>query len=185
MMMKKVLFAFIACMVTLGVDTHASAKDEKNGPVIEVVKGTAKVMREKATATLVFDWSNAYWMDKGLMKDELPATDYENYTTVAPQKFQESFNDNSKGLKIIEDPSADYEIKIVVSKIDYFFSVMSFVPGHKHTFYGKVIVTQKTTGEDVLEVVLTRFKGGRDFKKDDSLYEMFKDLGKKISSLKK
>ena len=183
--MKRVLFAIIACVFVFGVDSYASAKDKKDGHVIEVVKGTAKVMREKATANLVFDWSNAYWMEKGLMKDELSAVDYENYTTRAPQKFQEAFNDNSKGLKIVDDSSADYEIKVVVSKIDYFFSVMSVVPGHKHTFFGKVIVTRRSTGEEVLEVNLTRFKGGRDFVKDDSFYEMFLDLGKKISSLKK
>ena len=180
--MKRFIFAIIACMFVFGVDSYVSAKD---GPVIEVVKSTAKVMRENATANLVFDWSNAYWMESGLMKDELSAVDYENYTTIAPKKFQEAFNNNSKGLKIVDDPSADYEIKVVVSKIDYFFSVMSVVPGHKHTFFGKVIVTQRSTGEEVLEVNLTRFKGGRDFVKDDSFYEMFLDLGKKISSLKK
>lgn len=182
--MKRILLAVFTCMFVFGINSIASAKDN-DGPVIKVVKGTGKVMREKATANLVFDWSKAYWMDKGLMKDELSAGEYERYTTVAPKKFQESFNENSKGIKITDDTSAEYEIKIVVDKIDYFFSVMSFVPGHKHTFWGKVIMTKKSTGEEVLEVNLTRFKGGRDFVKDDSFYEMFHDLGKKISLLKK
>ena len=183
--MKRILLAIIACMFVLGVGSLASAKDKKDTPVIEVVKGTAKVLREKATANFTIDWSKAYWMEGGLMKDELSAGDYEMYTTTAPNKFIEAFNDNSKGLKIVDEPSAEYEIKVVVSKIDYFFSVMSFVPGHKHTFWGKVIVTKKSTGEEMLEVNLARFKGGRDFVKDDSFYEMFLDLGKKISSLKK
>ena len=46
-------------------------------------------------------------------------------------------------------------------------------------------MTNKSTGEEVLEVNLARFKGGRDFVKDDSFYEMFLDLGKKVSKLKK
>jgi len=180
--MKRILLTIIACTVMLGVGSFASAKD---APVIEVVKGTAKVLKENATANLTIDWSNAYWMESGLMKDELSAGDYEKYTTTAPNKFKEAFNDNSKGLKIVDDSTAVYEIKVVVSKIDYFFSVMSVVPGHKHTFWGKVIVTNKSTGEEVLEVNLARFKGGRDFVKDDSFYEMFLDLGKKVSKLKK
>lgn len=183
--MKKILFTFFACMFVFSVDCFASSKDKNDNPTIEVVKGTAKVMRVKATANLTFDWSNAYWMDNGLMKDELSKGDYERYTTLGPTKFQAAFNENTKGLEIVDDPSADYEINIIVNKIDYFFSVMSLVPGHKHTFWGKVIVTKKSTGEVVLEVDLSRFKGGRDFVKDDSLFEMFQDLGKKISTLKK
>ena len=135
--MKRILLTIIACTVALGVGSFASAKDKKDGHVIEVVKGTAKVLKENATANLTIDWSNAYWMESGLMKDELSAGDYEKYTTTAPNKFKEAFNDNSKGLKIVDDSTAVYEIKVVVSKIDYFFSVMSVVPGHKHTFLGK------------------------------------------------
>ncbi len=44
--MKRILLTIIACTVVLGVGSFASAKD---APVIEVVKGTAKVLKENAT----------------------------------------------------------------------------------------------------------------------------------------
>ena len=55
--MKRILLTIIACTVVLSVGSFASAKD---APVIEVVKGTAKVLKENATANLTIDWSNAY-----------------------------------------------------------------------------------------------------------------------------
>ena len=172
--MKRLIIALIAAMVTLA----ASAVDP-----VKILSGSKAFLKENAKTTLLLNWDDAYWMDKGLMKKELSENEFKNYVNYAVENFINGFNSTSKKVKIDSIPEkADYEMVLVINKIDYFFSVTSVPPGYKYTLWGTLTVLNKDGGK-VIEVEFDRFKGGRDFYKEDSFKKLFYSLGKSINKL--
>lgn len=149
---------------------------------IKIVSGDTQILKKKATANLIFTWDNAHWMEGGLMKKELKEEEYAMYTSHAVKSFMESFNLANEKFKLLTDGAAEYEFKVVVDKIDYFFSIMNIVPGHKFTIYGKIIISDKQ-GNILCKLDMERYKGSRDFVKWDSYKKMYQNLGEKIAKL--
>ena len=68
--------------------------------------------------------------------------------------------------------TANYIVTVEFTNFGYFFSAMSFVPGHKHKVWANFVVVNTTTGEEECRIVAKEFKGGRDTVKFDSYTEM-------------
>ena len=150
---------------------------------IEITLGSRNFLKDYASANVSFDFSKTLYKEDGLLETSLTAEEYDRYTSKAIMAFAEAFNHASRRLRIDNSEDARYAIDIVVDKIDYFFSVMSLVPGHKHTFFGSITVTNLDTAEIVCELNVTRLKGGRDFSLEDSFYKCFAELGKELAKL--
>ncbi|MBO4826903.1 MAG: hypothetical protein J5506_06685 [Prevotella sp.] len=150
---------------------------------IEITLGSKGFLKDYASANVEIDFSKTIYKEKELLMESLTEEEFERYTSKAIGAFAEAFNHNSKRLKIDNSEDARYAIDIEVDKIDYFFSVMSLVPGHKHTFFGTITVTNLDTAEIVCEMIVTRLKGGRDFSLEDSFYKCFAELGKELAKL--
>ncbi len=153
------------------------------GNPVSLISGKKDFLKDNASATVSFSWDKAQWDDGGLMKDELNGSECERYVSVAVQKFKEGFNQKSKRLAIKEDQNAKYAIQIEVLKVDYFFSVMSLVPGHKNTVWANIIVKEIATGEEIASIKVDRLKGARDFVKDDAFAKCFYALGEELAGL--
>ena len=134
---------------------------------------------------VTFNWANATYGDDGKsLKDEWKG-DYQGNIKSGEEFFLNGFNEKSKKLKAKEaskTKNAQYSMTVNVKKIDYFFSAMSFVPGHKFTIWADVIV-KDASGKEVCVVTATRFKGGRDFVRLDAYTEMMEDFGKNLANL--
>lgn len=149
---------------------------------IKIVSGTPQIFKKKTTATLYFDWENAHWMEGDLMKKEFKDEEYEKYTTNAYNTFKESFNLTNENFKLVTEGNTEYSVRIIVDKVDYFFSVTSIIPGHKYTIFGKIIVSDKDGGV-LCEMNMERYKGWRDFDRWDSYKKLFRNLGEDIAKI--
>ena len=149
---------------------------------VTVVSGSTSFLKENAEAVVSFNWEETQWKDGGLFKEEVDAEEFSKYTASAPAKFKEGFNQKSKHLRIGDNKEkAKYAINIKVLKIDYFFSVMSIVPGHKHTVWARIEVVDQKSKEVVCTLHVERLKGARDFIVDDSFYKCFSALGQAVA----
>ena len=154
------------------------------GSPFNITDGSMSFLKQQAEANLVIDWSKTMYGDNKQLKDAFSETEYQNYTSKSEKVFVSSFNKKSKKLKISDSNDAKYEIKIIINKIDYFYSIMSLVPGHKHTIYADVIITSKETNSIICKLEASRLKGDRDFIKEDSFYKCFESFAEELASLK-
>ena len=107
--MKHLLIVIAACLVCL----NALA-----GSDIKVKSGKSVVVKENANAVIVFDFSNARWEQKESFKD-WSGTDYEKRVNVASECFVNSFNENTKGLKLVTNKDqAEYSIIFKVTNLE-------------------------------------------------------------------
>ena len=171
--MKKIMMLFSVMLISLAV----TAAD------IKVVSGKASFMKREGSAVVLFNWDDAKYDNKESMKDYWK-DDYDQYISEGKKKFIEGFNKSSKKVKLGDSDDAGYTFTVAVANIDYFFSVMSFIPGHKHTIWCTITITEKATGNEICKINVDEFKGGRDFSKFDSFTEMMHDLGKYIGKMK-
>lgn len=171
--MKKILMLLSVMIISL----VANAVD------IKVVSGKASFMKQEGSAVVLFNWDGAKYDNKESLKDYWKE-DYDKYLSEGKKKFIEGFNSSSKKVKLGETDDAGYIFTVEVTNIDYFFSAMSLVPGHKHRIWCTITITEKATGNEVCKADVKEFKGGRDFSKFDSFTEMMLDLGKQVGKMK-
>lgn len=169
--MRKVLFTMLMLIVSCVM--YAGSP---------VTKGDKKFLKNDGTILVKFDWNDAkydrkepltkYW-EKDDVKYEQRVQDVESYVV-------NSFNKNSKKLKAITSGDADYTMTIKIENMDYYFSVMGFVPGHVYKLWSTVTVTDKT-GATVCEMHFKEFKGDRDFVPYDAFIKMAEGFGKALA----
>lgn len=150
---------------------------------IKVVSGKASFMKQEYFAVVLFNWDEAKFDNRESLKDYWNE-DFEKYLSEGKKKFIEGFNDSSKKVKFVDTDLAGYIFNVEVTNIDYFFSAMSMVPGHKHKIWCTITVIEKSTGKEVCKIDVKEFKGGRDFSKFDSFTEMMLDFGKQVGKIK-
>lgn len=173
--MKKnilILLALLSCCMTFAGD-------------LKVKSGNAKFLKEKGSIAVVFNWDKATYADEGKSLKEEWKDEYSKYVEEGEKFFLNGFNAKSKTLKAVtadKSENAQYTMTVNITKIDYFFSVMSFVPGHKYTIWADIII-KDASGKEVCVVTATRRKGGRDFVRFDAYTEMMQDFGKDLGSL--
>lgn len=147
-----------------------------------VKKGNKKFLKEEGTVQMVFDWKDAKHdkkesLEKYWEKDDVK---YEQRVKDAESNIIKGFNEKSKKLKAVTSAGADYTMKIKVENLDYYFSVMGWVPGHVYKIWATVTVTDKA-GATVCEMYYDEFAGGRDFVPYDAYTEMAEDFGKALA----
>lgn len=150
------------------------------GESLKVTSGSTKFLKSEGTVSVIWNWENATFADKETLKAAWGDT-YEKHLTDGEKSFIDGFNDVSKKLKATQSTDgATYTMTITVTNIDYFFSAMSVVPGHKHTIWATIEV-KDASGNTICTMKAERFKGGRDFVKYDSYKELMSDFGKKVA----
>lgn len=153
------------------------------GNPVSLVSGKKDFLKDNASATVSFSWDKAQWNDGGTMKEVLSESEFESYVSVAEQKFKEGFNLKSKRLTVKDGEDAKYAIQIEILKVDYFFSVMSLVPGHKNTVWANITVKDIATNEEVASIKVDRLKGARDFVRNDAFAKCFYALGEELAGM--
>lgn len=149
---------------------------------IDKISGSNKFLKTEGVAKVTINWENATWDSKGSVKDQWK-DEYQKHVDGALTSFISGFNKKSKKVKIYQDNAkATIAFEITVTNVDYFFSAMSFLPGHKHTLWGDVVAKDIASGEVLCKWSMNRFKGGRDFVVYDSFTKMWKELGEELAN---
>ena len=96
------------------------------GNPMKVTSGNGKFLKDAATATVSFDWSQAQWNNEKPLTDQW-GDEYQKLVEAGEKAFKEGFNENSKKVKIAE-ADAKYRIEIKITNMDKYYGVMSLVP---------------------------------------------------------
>ena len=169
--MKKLFFLFA---MLLGV-LSASAGEK----VLTLEQGELATLKAGGNVAVVFNFDGATYDMKEPLSAHYP--NLAELTAKVPFNFTEGFNDKCKKSKVVDSADAKYTMEIKVSNMDYFFSAMSFVPGHKTKVWGTATIKDKTTGETVAVIKITECEGDRDFVADDSFGKCFVKLGEQLA----
>lgn len=147
---------------------------------IKIIVGNAKYLKEYASIAVVFNWEQTMWNMEKPVKEHW-GDSYQEYVDQGQASFIDGFNNASSKIKIVNDASsANIIMNITLKNFDYYFSVMSFVPGHKHKVWAEISIIQKETGNVLCKYVVDEFKGNRDFSVFDSYTEMMSKLASEI-----
>lgn len=172
--MRKILLVLCALFICF----NGYAKD------IEVIEGKAQMAKRDGLVYVVFNWDDALWDKKTPIKEQW-GEHYSKYVTEGERAFLSTFNEKAKKLQTTTDLSeAKYSIAIQFVNFDYYYSVMSFVPGHKHKVWANVTITDNATGDVVCRIKVTELEGDRDFVKFDSFPKMMQMFAEKMAKLK-
>ncbi len=165
--MKKLLLTFIVLLCSTVMFA---------GP-LKKTSGDDKCFSENATAVLSIDLSNTTF-DKKQSFMTWCGKDYEERVSVSKKGFTESFNQNSKGLKIT-DSESEAKYKIVIDVKNFQRKSASFGWGRFHVkIYGTLTVIDIATGETVCAYSVDGVSGGDDFNETERFEKSFSELGK-------
>lgn len=165
--MKKLLLTFLVLLCSAVMFA---------GP-LKKTSGDEKCFSENATAVLSMDLSNTTFDKKQSFKTWC-GKDYEERVSVSEKGFTESFNQNSKGLKIV-DSESDAKYKIVIDVKNFQRKSASFGWGRFHVkIYGTLTVVDNATGETVCAYSIDGVSGGDDFNETERFEKSFSELGK-------
>ena len=172
--MKKALF--IVLMTLLCQTMFAQVK-------IKTLEGSPAVLKEHATSVIDFDFSLTTW-DEGQTFQRWCGDEYEDRIEIAKSAFIIAFNKNSNGLKIDnEKEDSKYRIIFEVHNID---QKAAGYPGQlSMRCYGLVHVKNIATEENLCTIRIYKLDGDPDCTTDDRLAKCFKEVGKKVATLKK
>ena len=173
--MKHILFVIAACLVCL----NALA-----GSDIKVKSGKSVVVKENANAVIVFDFSNARWEQKESFKD-WSGTDYEKRVNVASECFVNSFNENTKGLKLVTNKDlAEYSIIFKVTNLEKHQAFTGMWGQGKISVTGTIDILNIKTQEQVCSIFIDGYGASKDYNVTDGIGKCFKSLGKDMTKLK-
>ncbi len=168
-MMKKSLLLF--CLLLCCIVTWAGSLKGK---------GNVKCLKENESAVLTIDFSKVTWEKKENFK-QWCGEDYDKRVTVSNSEFIKSFNENSKGVKIVEAGS-DAKYKIVIDLTNFERKTASFGWGRAHiNIYGTLKVIDAATGDTVCTYTIDGVSGANDFVETDRFAKSFAELGKQLS----
>ena len=104
--MKKLLFTMLMLCTIIGAYA---------GNPMKVTNGNGKFLKEAATATVTFDWSQAQWNNEKPLTDQW-GEDYQKLIEAGEKAFKEGFNENSKKVKIA-DGEVKYRFDVKITNI--------------------------------------------------------------------
>ena len=150
---------------------------------LKVTKGDLSVLKEDATATWKIDLSDAVFEKAGDFK-EWCEDEYETRVKLMDEAFFASFNDNSQGLKLVNEGKAPYKLIFKVKKFE-----RKQVPGLWGSCYirvfGTLSIINTETEEIALELEVDGVKGDTDFVDTDRFPKTMDWLARDIFKLKK
>ena len=147
---------------------------------IKITSGSADFLKDKATAVLVMDYSEATWEE-----DEPYQTwcgeDFDERVKISFNSFTLGFNKESDDLKIRQDdPSAKYRITVKIS-------VMEQKMAGWGRFYmmcsGTLVVEEIATGKVVCTAKIKREDGDDDYVPNDRVAKCFYELGDAVADM--
>ncbi len=150
---------------------------------LKVTKGDLSVLKEDATATWTIDLSEAVFEKSGDFK-EWCEDEYETRVKLMDEAFFASFNDNSQGLKLVNEGKAPYKLIFKVKKFE-----RKQGPGLWGSCYirvfGTLSIINTETEETALELEVDGVKGDTDFVDTDRFPKTMDWLARDIFKLKK
>lgn len=179
--MKKIIVVLFTLMV--------SAATFAGGPlkVINRKVTLQTLLRERAYANLVIDWSNAKYDKKKPLSEEFNEDDdYEFIQSDCVGKFMDGFNGESKGM-IIDNRKEDasYSFIITVSNVDAFVRVMGFKVGKTEAkMWGNLKIVDNATNEVIAEIKIDEAEDGCDYVRRESFGKTFEILGQEVAKMK-
>ena len=100
------------------------------------------------------------------------------------ESFIESFNINSKGLKIDNSKDANYKIVIEVKDLERHQAFTGAIGQGKISTTGTIIVYDKTSNQKVCVIDVKGYGSGKDFDHTDGMGKCYKGLAKEFLKLK-
>lgn len=167
--MKKSLLLF--CLLLCSIVTWAGSLKGK---------GNVKCLKENESAVLAIDFSKVTWEKKEDFK-QWCGEDYDKRVAISNSEFTRSFNENSKGLKIIETGN-DAKYKMVIELVNFERKAAAFGWGSAHIkIYGTLKVIDAASGETVCTYTIDGVSGANDFVETDRFARSFSELGKQLT----
>ena len=150
---------------------------------LKVTKGSLDVLKEDAVATWAIDLSEAVFEKEGDFKTWC-GEDYDTRVNLMNEAFFASFNDNSKGLKLVNEGDAPYRLSLKVREFE-----RKQGPGMWGScfirVFGTLSIVDAATGETALELEVNGVKGDTDFVENDRFPKTMNWLARDIFKLKK
>ncbi len=144
---------------------------------LTVTSGNPKILKEKTSALVVFDWEGATWDHENSLEEQWGA-DYAKILSKSEATFVAEFNKKSKGLKLdtsIEDSSVCMTVKISNADKHWAWGMVTSI-------WGTVTVTNDN--KSVLSIDMEKMEGEGDNSSDDSVARTFQEIAKKLTKLK-
>lgn len=172
--MKKLLLSLLAVIVSVCAFADNTTK---------LTEGSAAFLKNGGIANVVFNWADAKHDNKEPLRNHWKEN-YDTMTVKGEQGFIDGFNAVAKKVKIDNAEKAQYRIEVNITNVDYFFSVMSIVPGHKHRVSAQIRVVDVSSGETLCVIKVDQRKGSRDFVVTDSFVKTMNQIGQDVAKLK-
>ena len=153
---------------------------------IDVTSGSSDFLNEKATAIVVFDYSEATWQEEAYY-EQWCGNEFVNRVKLGYGSFILGFNNESSKLKIQQDDSsAKYRIIVKITALEEEHGAV-LKGGLWGRYYilcsGTIIVEEIASGEVVCTAKIDDEEGERDLVIDDRLAKCFYALGKATAKM--
>lgn len=167
--MKRFLLAIVALFSCNTVDA---------GNRIKTLSGSLDIIQENTKAVLESDYSTSLWDKDDLFKDYWKG-EYNDVVKVCDMVFTNAFNDNSKGMKIV-DNRQDAKYVIIISFKDFICKVGSFYK--KNVFIlATIVIKDIETEESVCVLSINKLYGKGDYVEKDALAKAQVELAKQLT----
>ncbi len=151
---------------------------------VKVKEGKSAFLKEKVNAIIEFDFSKTTWEEEENFKTWC-GDQYEKRINAIQKSFWESFNDNSKGLKLIESENeAKYKVIIEVIDLERHQAFTGSWGQGKFSTTASIKVFEISSNELICEIYADGFGSGKDYDYADGLGKCYKGLAKTITKLK-
>lgn len=173
--MKKIIMTLVLCI---------SCMCAYAGLDIKVANGDKKFFKNtEGKAIVEINWDGATFDGRMSLAEKFG--DMTDYAAASKNGFTESFNDESKKLKVVQEAKdAQYKFTIQITKVDQYFKVMGFVPGNATKIWGTLIVTDIATGQQLVEVIIDEVDGGASPSPTETFSDSFEELAEQLTKLK-
>ena len=150
---------------------------------IKTTSGHTDVLKEKVSATLEFDYSNAQWEKKQSYKDKF-GENYDENVSLSVTAFKNAFNTVSKGLKLTDDAEVKYKMLFVVENVEQHQGGGMW--GRMYwAISGRIDVVDLSTQEVALSVKVDRVDGNGDYTVPGRIDKSFSEVAIRLVNLKK
>lgn len=145
------------------------------------VTGNKSVLKDKATADIVFDFSKTTWEKDETFRHYCKDNEYEERVSGMKQSFIKSYNKTSLGLRVGEN-AADAKYKMVF-RVDNFEQKMSGWGWGRFYIkvYGEIDIKDAATGESVCKIQIKGISANADYSQNDRFKESFEKIATLIS----
>lgn len=151
---------------------------------VKVKEGKAAFLKENACAVVEFDFSKTTWEEKEDFKTWC-GDQYEKRLNAIQQSFINSFNENSKGLKIVESGNdVKYKILIEIKDLERHQAFTGTWGQGKFSTTAYIKVLEIASNQIVCEIDVDGFGSGKDYDYADGLGKCYKGLAKQLFKLK-